>query len=262
MVKCFRKASLAAVLMSVMGVLPMPGEWQGAIHAADQAPPDVKSGEAQQGQKFDFEKDKAGSEPQSFAPMVGDWYVVDDHGNKCFAVDGRKWAKGKVASGVADKARALYGERYAEFLDPVQTYAYFPLAVCKDVNEFTSGDITVRFKAVSGRIDQAAGIAFNIRPNGDYLILRANALEHNIVLWKYQRGHRKKLKWISHVTTPTGHWHELALRVEGSNIKGYFNGRKVLEYVWQAPVKGKVGLWSKADSVAYFDDFVVVPEKG
>lgn len=207
----------------------------------------------------DFSSDEASKEPKGFLPMVGDWYVVDDKGNKAFAVDGRKWAQGKVAAGAADKARALYGDRYAEFLDPVKTYAYFPLAVAKNVDNFKDGDITVRFRAVGGRIDQAAGIAFNIKPNGDYLALRANALEHNLVLWKLQHGKRSKEKWVSKVTTPTNQWHELMVRVKGNNIKGYLNGREFLDYNWQGRVDGKVGLWSKADSVVYFDDFTVKP---
>ena len=72
-------------------------------------------------------------------------------------VDGRQWKEGQSSAGIADKARALYGERYAEFLDRVQTYAYFPYAVVPNVENFTGGEITVRFEGLSGRIDQGAG---------------------------------------------------------------------------------------------------------
>ena len=56
----------------------------------------------------------------------------------------------------ADKARALYGDRYAEFLDRVQAYAYFPYTVARDVTDFRNGEISVRFEGISGRIDQGA----------------------------------------------------------------------------------------------------------
>ena len=132
----------------------------------------------------DFNGDKPGAEPAAFAPVVGVWRVGLEKDNKVFMVDGGKWKEGEASAGLADKARALYGERYAEFLDNVKTYAYFPLAVARDVADFREGEISVRFKPLDGRIDQGAGIAFNLKENGDYLVLRANALENNLVLFK------------------------------------------------------------------------------
>ena len=108
--------------------------------------------------------------------MVGIWRVEQEGAKKVLAVDGRQWKEGQSSAGVADKARALYGDRYAEFLDRVQAYAYFPYAVAKDVEDFRNGEISVRFEGISGRIDQGAGILFNLKPNGDYLTVRANPL--------------------------------------------------------------------------------------
>ena len=118
------------------------------------------------------------------------WRIENVGGNKVLAVDGRRWKAGQTAAGIADKARALYGERYAEFLDRVQAYAYFPYAIVQDVQDFSNGHITVRFEGIAGRIDQAAGIVFNLKPNGDYLTVRANCLENNLVLWKLEKGKR------------------------------------------------------------------------
>lgn len=210
--------------------------------------------------KEDFEKEKLGQEPKRFASLVGDWYVSEDKGGKVYSVDGRKWSKGKVASGVADKSRAIYGDRYAEFLDRVQAFAYFPLTMYKPVDNFKNGEISFRFKGVSGRIDQCAGIAFNIKPNGDYLIFRANCLENNIVLWKYERGKRTPIKWVYKIVTPPGHWLTLSMRVQGKKIAGNFNGQNVFDFEYTEPIDGKVGLWSKSDSVVYFDDFSVKRE--
>ena len=135
-----------------------------------------------------FDNETVGAEPKSFAAAVGNWVIVEDAGNKGLSVNGTKWARGQTSAGLADKARALYGERYAEFLDNVQSYAYFPIAVMNEVADFRNGAITLRFKGVAGRIDQAAGILFNVQPNGDYLTLRANPLEDNLVLWQYVKG--------------------------------------------------------------------------
>jgi len=185
--------------------------------------------------------------------------VVEDAGNKGLSVNGAKWAQGQTSAGLADKARALYGERYAEFLDNVQSYAYFPIAVMNDVADFREGTIAVRFKVVAGRIDQAAGILFNVQPNGDYLTLRANPLEDNLVLWKYVKGKRSSVKWIRNTPTPSGQWHELKLKVVGRKVIGFLDGKGYLEHDLPEGVSGRVGLWSKADSVVYFDDFRVEP---
>ena len=127
--------------------------------------------------KIDFSDEMVGAEPKSFLSVVGVWRIESDGNNKVLVVDGRQWKEGQTAAGVADKARALYGERYAEFLDRVQAYAYFPYAVAKDVADFRDGEISVRFEGISGRIDQGAGILFNLKTNGDYLTVRANPLD-------------------------------------------------------------------------------------
>jgi hypothetical protein len=204
-----------------------------------------------------FEAETVGAEPKSFSPLVGNWVVVDESGNKRLSVNGSKWSSGQTSAGLADKARALYGERYAEFLDNVQTYAYFPIAVMNAVKDFREGSISVRFKGVAGRIDQGAGILFNVQPNGDYLALRANPLEDNLVLWKYEKGRRSSVEWVRNTPTPTGQWHELKLVVAGKKVEGYVNGKRYLQHDLPQAVSGRVGLWSKADSVVYFDDYRV-----
>jgi hypothetical protein len=214
---------------------------------------------AQRAIKADLSTETAGAEPKSFLGVVGVWRI-DREGNKnVLAVDGRQWKEGQSAGGIADKARALYGERYAEFLDRVQAYAYFPYAVFKDVPEFTNGEIAVRFEGISGRIDQGAGILFNLTPNGDYLTIRANPLENNLVMWKFEQGRRSSVKWIRNTPTPTRKWHDLKVRIAGTKVEGYLNGKLYLEAALPAPVSGRVGLWSKADSYVYFSDYTVTP---
>jgi hypothetical protein len=95
--------------------------------------------------KIDFSDETVGTEPKSFASVVGVWRIENDGNNRVLVVDGRQWKQGQTAAGIADKARSLYGDRYAEFLDRVQAYAYFPYAVVKDVTDFRDGEISVRF---------------------------------------------------------------------------------------------------------------------
>ena len=209
--------------------------------------------------KVDFSDETVGAEPKSFVSVVGVWRIENDGNNKVLVVDGRQWKEGQTSAGIADKARALYGDRYAEFLDRVQAYAYFPYVVAKDVTDFRDGEISVRFEGISGRIDQGAGILFNLKPNGDYLTIRANPLENNLVLWKFEKGKRSSVKWIRNTPTPTRQWHDLKVRIAGPKVAGYLDGKLYLEHALPEPVSGRIGLWSKADSHMYFDDFTVTP---
>lgn len=206
---------------------------------------------------FDFSTETVGAEPASFAAIVGNWVIAADGDNRVLAIDGRRWREGQASAGIAEKARAIYGERYAEFLDGVQSYAYYPYAVAKGVDDFREGEIAVRFKPIEGRIDQGAGILFNLKPNGDYLTVRANALENNLVLWQVVRGKRTSVEWVRNTPTATRQWHELRVSVKGRTVQSHLDGKPTLTHELPAPVTGKVGLWSKADSHILFDDFTV-----
>lgn len=216
-----------------------------------------QEGSAAPSTAVDLSGESAGAPPRAFSAVIGSWTIGNDGDKKVLVVDGRKWKEGQASAGVADKARALYGERYAEFLDSVQAYAFFPLAVATGVQDFRGGEIRVRFKPLSGRIDQAAGIVFDLKPNGDYLTVRANALESNLVLWSVIHGKRKSVEWVRNTPTASRQWHELRVSVQGSEVTGYLDGKKYLTHKLSEPVSGRVGLWSKADSYVMFDGFHV-----
>jgi hypothetical protein len=215
--------------------------------------------EAQQMKTGDLSSETVGTEPKSFLSVVGVWRIESEGDKKILAVDGRQWKEGQSSAGLADKARALYGDRYAEFLDRVQAYAYFPYAVFRDIADFRNGEINVRFEGISGRIDQGAGILFNLKPNGDYQTIRANCLENNLVLWKFEKGKRSSVKWVRNTPTASRQWHDLRVRIAGAKVEGYLDGKLYLEHTLPEPVSGRVGLWSKADSHVYFDDFRATP---
>lgn len=206
---------------------------------------------------IDLSSETIGAEPKAMIPMVGNWTITQDSGKKVLKVDGTRWQEGQSGANLADKARAVYGERYAEFLDSVKAFAYFPYVVAKEVGDFREGEITMRFKALAGRVDQAGGILFDLKPNGDYLAMRANALENNLVLWRVVRGKRSSVKWVRNTPTPTGRWHDLKLVVRGRTVEGYLDGKRVLEHTLDQPISGRVGIWTKADSVCLFDEFRV-----
>lgn len=230
------------------------------------SPPQSRAEETKAGKKppagvavVDFKDDSPGEPPKFFVPVVGNWRIDKDDDNLVLVVDGSQWSRGQTAAGIADRARALYGERYAEFLDNVKAFAYFPYAVSASCDDFQQGEITMRFKAIAGKIDQGAGILFNLKTNGDYLALRANPLENNLVLWKFEKGVRSSVEWVKQTPTSSREWHELKLVVDGPKVEGFIDGKHLLTHKLPSNVSGRVGIWSKADSVVYFDDYTVRP---
>lgn len=211
---------------------------------------------------IDVSKEKVGKEPTKFLPVVGDWLVTKDDGKTVVMVDGRKWKRGQASGGLADKAREIYGARHEEFIDNVAAFAYFPIAVAKDVDNFENGEILVKFKMVGGTLDRCAGILFNVKPNGDYLAVRFNGTEDNLVLWTFNNGKRAFVKRAAElVPLELGGWHEIRMSVHGTQFTATLDGKATLEYTLKEPVSGKIGLWSKTDSMSEFDAFTVKPEK-
>jgi len=207
--------------------------------------------------QVDFNNETIGAASKYFSSFVGRWHIDKDDTNLVYAVDGRKWARGTMSEGIAEKAKAIYGQRYAEFLDNLEAYKYFPLSIYKGVDNFNNGSITVAFKGISGRIDQAAGIAFNIKPNGDYLVIRANPLEDNMVAFKMKRGKRSVVQWIRNVPMKSNKWYTLKVVIKNNEIKGYLNGKRYIHFYTKKIIEGKIGLWSKSDSYVFFDNFKV-----
>jgi hypothetical protein len=209
-----------------------------------------------------FENEPVGREPKSFLPMVGSWITTNDAGHKVLFIDGRVWKRGQPAGGLADKARSLYGARNEEFIESIKAFAYYPIAVARGVDDFRNGEISVRFQMVGGTLDRCAGILFNVKPNGDYLTVRFNGTEDNVVLWTFNSGTRKFVKRAPELAPlELGSWHTLKISVHGTALVGYLDGKPMLEYTLPEPVSGKVGVWSKTDSMTMFDDFVVTPSE-
>lgn len=127
------------------------------------------------------------------------------------------------------------------------------------LSEKIYGDVvvTTRFKSISGRVDQAAGIIFRVQDKDNYYILRANALEDNVNLYIYASGKRSSLKGSS-VKVASNQWQTLRIEAIGNHFRGFLNDQLVVEATDDNYIAGRVGLWTKADSVTCFDEVKVV----
>ena len=182
--------------------------------------------------------------------------ISKDAGRNVLFIDGRVWKRGQPAGGLADKARELYGARNEEFIESIKAFAYFPIAVYKGLDDFQNGEISVRFQMVGGALDRCAGILFNVKPNCDYLAVRYNGTEDNVVLWTFNKGVRKFVnRAATTVPLELGTWHTLKISVHGTQLKSWLDDTPMHDFTLPEPVSGKIGVWSKTDSMVQFDDF-------
>ena len=122
---------------------------------------------------------------------------------------------------------------------------------------YTDVTVATKFKPISGKTDRAAGIIFRIQDKDNYYILRVNALEDNVNIYKYVGGWRKAIQEAS-AKVPSGVWQELRVEVSGNHIRGFLNGKQVVEATDNTFKAGKIGLWTKEDSVTCFDNASIV----
>ena len=139
--------------------------------------------------------------------------------------------------------------------------ATYPL-ILKDDTNLKDGFVEMKFKAIAGSEDRAAGIVWRAKDANNYYVVRANALEDNVVLYKTLNGVRSSLDIVGrkggygvNVAVPSGTWHTLRIDFNGSRFGVTFNGKQLFEAEDSTfSEAGKVGLWTKADSVTLFDE--------
>ena len=139
--------------------------------------------------------------------------------------------------------------------------ATYPLAL-KTGSLVRDGFAEVKFKALAGKEDRAAGLVWRAKDADNYYVVRANALEDNVVLYKTVGGRRIELNTIKGDTyglkapVPPNQWHTMRVEFAGTRFKVIYNGKPLFE-VDDATFKdaGMAGLWTKADSVTVFDAF-------
>jgi hypothetical protein len=188
-----------------------------------------------QSANMDFEKDDVGKPPKGFS----------------FALTGQ----GKPGVWIVKKDDQAHGNVLVQ-TDADTTDYRFPVALYDGVTA-KDVDLSVRFKAISGKGDQGAGLVWRYRDQNNYYVTRCNALENNCTIYHVINGRRvaflnQKVKVASNV------WHTLRVEATVDHFVVTFDGRKVLD-AKDGTFKdaGKVGLWTKADSVIAFDDFSI-----
>jgi len=132
--------------------------------------------------------------------------------------------------------------------------ATYPVAIKNDTN-LKDGFVEVKFKALSGKEDQAAGLIWRAKDTDNYYVARANSLEDNVTIYHTVNGKRTEKKRVKIKVTPN-EWHRLRVDFRGNQYDVTLDGKPTLQ--WQDDTfkeAGKVGLWTKADSVTLFDDF-------
>ena len=194
---------------------------------------------------LNFDNDKVGALPKDFSTALtgsgrdGMWSVIKD--------DASPERKNVLAQTDAD-----------------ETSYRFPICVYEKLS-VRDVDLSVKFKAVAGKKDQAAGLVWRYRDKDNYYIVRANALENNVVLYKVQYGKREDLPikgegrtYGKKANVTAGQWNTLRVTAAGNLFTVYLNGDRLYE-VEDAAFNdaGKVGVWTKADSVTHFDDLTV-----
>ena len=132
--------------------------------------------------------------------------------------------------------------------------ATYPVCL-KDDTSLKDGFVEVRFKPISGREDQAGGVVWRAKDANNYYVARANALENNVTIYHTVDGRRTEKK-RANVMIAGNQWHTLRVEFQAAHFIVIADGQKSLEWDDQTFTQaGKVGVWTKADSVTLFDDF-------
>lgn len=192
--------------------------------------------------------------------VVGKWSETAD-GDGVVRGDGAAGTVGESAAAAA--AKSLFGNASSAFVANATSPAAFALAVLPDAQRFSAGVYKAQFQLVSGASDQTAGLVFDLQPTGEYLFVRYNTREGNVALWRYADGKREVVARTSDkVQLPLGEWHDIALTINGSRIIGLVNNSMRLEHDLGREPAGRIGFWTKRDSVTMFRQISVVPAAG
>ncbi len=153
---------------------------------------------------------------------------------------------------------APFGDHVLAQLDQDDTDHRFPVAVA-DAPSLKDLRLEVRCKPVSGKTDEACGLVFRYRDPDDYYVARANALEDNVNLYRVVKGQRRQIEgWSGKVAANA--WHALAIEARGDRLQVFWEGEPIIDARDDTfSDAGKVGVWTKADSVTYFDALTAMP---
>jgi hypothetical protein len=162
---------------------------------------------------------------------------------------------GPVSWIVKEDSTAPSGKRVLAQASSDTTDYRFPICVYDGVSA-KDVEVSVQFKSVSGTVDEAGGLIVRYKDKDNYYVTRANALEDNVRLYKVVGGRRSEITGISTKVSPA-QWHELKLTAKGAHFIVAFGDKWFEADDSTFQDAGKVGLWTKADSVTYFDNLKI-----
>ena len=170
--------------------------------------------------------------------------------------------QGDLGKWVVVSDESSFAGRAIEQSSTDRTDYRFPLAILSTVVA-TNVLVSVKFKSVSGHVDQAGGIAVRVADGDNYYVVRANALEDNVRFYRVVKGRRQQIDGVNTKVT-AGQWHSLGLKAHGENFTIEFDGKTLFTTSDKTFAgAGKIALWTKADSVTRFDQITVdvLPEQ-
>jgi hypothetical protein len=138
------------------------------------------------------------------------------------------------------------------------TDSRFPLAIYRPFSG-RNVYVSIRFMPISGKIDQAGGVVVRFTSAGDYYVARANALENNVRFYRVVAGRREMIAGVD-ANVSSRVWHTLGVAARGDRFTILFDGRELFDATdGTFPGLGKVGIWTKADSVTWFESIKIKP---
>lgn len=205
-----------------------------------------------------IEGETVGSEPVTFVVLAGHWTVREEGGERLLRVDGTSWKPGTPPANLLSKAGTLFPSSAAAFAERVKAGLQFPYGVHGWVDTFDNGEIQVDFRLIGGASDQFASILFGLNADGDHYAYRYNTKDGDTALWKVVNGQRERIHHGGvHLEVPLGEWRTLKMRARGAEITGWVNDTQTLQFTLPVAVSGRIGLWSKADSVTDYRNYRV-----
>jgi hypothetical protein len=187
---------------------------------------------------------------QKGAPMIA--IEKMDLGMAPVDFDFGRTGQGGAGQWIVTRDASAAGGRAIEQSSTDRTDYRFPLAIYKPFSA-ANADVSVRFKAVAGSVDQAGGIALRLADSDNYYVARANALEDNVRFYRVSDGRRIQIAGAN-LKVSANEWHTLGLKAEGENFAVTFDGKELYRARDKSiTAAGRVALWTKSDSVTRFD---------
>jgi len=200
--------------------------------------------------KFDFGETKEGQGPSGFKSTLtgkgkpGDWKILLDEETPLLAP-------------LTPQARVVTKKPVLGQLSQDRTDDHYPLLIYED-STFADFTLSARFKIVDGSAEQMAGLAFRIQDEKNYYYVRASALGNTFYFFKFVKG--ELIGPVgARVEITRNAWHEISVDCHGSQITCSLDGKALIPQMQQDTFsRGKIGFWTKSDSVSYFSDAKIV----